>query len=204
MVDNPCSGGYNDCMKGAGVALPLGLALLLAVAGPAWTEPEAAGPAAPTGAAAAAPAGAEGETATKPQAAPRPEAAPKGKGKSSKKRTKTKKETAEERYRRSKYYAIMPAETSTYKFSSERKSSGKGKKKDKKGKKGQEASKEKTCGPEGAACSADDGCGCCRSRIDCEELPDCQWEPAAGEGSVAGAKDASAGKCLDKAAGDGH
>ncbi|MBI5625443.1 MAG: hypothetical protein HY924_16820 [Elusimicrobia bacterium] len=132
-----------------------------------------------------------GETAVvggaQPEAEPEaePEAAPKPKAK---KKAKTKKETAEERYRRSKYFAIMPDDTESYKFSSEGRASGAPvQKKSKKGKKGAAAKpKKKTCTrTAGITCAPEDECGCCQRRLDCEELPACVWHADAGGADAA-------------------
>lgn len=136
-------------------------------------------------------AGTEGETAT----VPKPE--PKAKAKKGAK-AKTKKETAEEKYRRSKYFAVIPGESSTWKIKADGSSSGKASQgKGKKGKKG-EASAAKKCNPAGeASCSAGDGCDCCKAQIDCEELSGCQWRPRTeGDEKL----EVGAGQCIGKAA----
>ncbi|MBI4676203.1 MAG: hypothetical protein HY748_01330 [Elusimicrobia bacterium] len=132
--------------------------------------------------------GEQGETAAKPEPQPKPKA------KAGKKRTKTKKETAEERYKRSKYYSIMPSDTKSYKFSSEKKSSGAASKKKGKKKGKAEPAGAKKCGA--GICALEDGCECCGSRLDCEELAGCQWQPDASKddpGSM------TVGKCVGQA-----
>ncbi|MFA6318869.1 MAG: hypothetical protein WC943_15780 [Elusimicrobiota bacterium] len=116
----------------------------------------------------------EGQSGTQTEA--EPESKPKAKAK---KKAKTKKETAEERYQRSKYFAIMPSEGDSVKFRSEGRASGAPVKK--KGKKGV-AVEKKACARKtaGITCAAGDDCGCCERRLDCEELPDCVWHPHAG------------------------